>query len=82
MGVGLSQRVELELVDVYRYEGYPEKRFRFHIKGSRIYINVAAETLEEAVEKAKKIIKHLEIDRILMHISSRREVGQDSRSKA
>ena len=57
--------IELELVDVYRYEGFPEKRFRFRIKDTRIYINVSADSIEEAVEKAKNIIKHLELDKYI-----------------
>ena len=75
-----NQKVELELVDVYRYEGFPEKRFRFHIKGSRIYINVAADTIEEAVEKARKIIKHLEIDRILAYLASKKKGDEGSQT--
>ncbi len=76
----MSQKIELELVEVYRYEGFPEKRFRFHIKGSRIYINVAADTIEEAVEKAKKIIKHLEIGKILAYLASKRKGDEESRT--
>uniref|UniRef100_A0A7C5XR65 Uncharacterized protein n=1 Tax=Ignisphaera aggregans TaxID=334771 RepID=A0A7C5XR65_9CREN len=57
--------IELVLVDVYRYEGLPGKRFRFMVKGTRIYINVLADELDEAVKKAENIIKKLELDRYL-----------------
>lgn len=59
--------IELELTEVYRYEGFVGKRFRFRIKGTKIYLNVLANSIEEAVEKAKHIIKQLELDK---HISS------------
>lgn len=55
--------IELELVDIYRYEGLVGKRFRFKIKGTNIYINVLANSIEEAVEKAKNMIKQLELDK-------------------
>lgn len=61
----INSIVELELVDVYRYEGYVGKRFRFRIRGSRIYINVLATSIEEAVEKVKNMIKQLELDKNL-----------------
>lgn len=57
--------LELELVEVYRYEGFVGKRFRFKIKGSNIHINILANSIEEAVEKAKNIIKQLELDKYL-----------------
>ncbi len=56
-------KIELELVDVYRYEGIPGKRFRFQIKNTNIYINVSANEIEEALSKAEDIIKHLELDK-------------------
>ncbi|MEM1541382.1 MAG: hypothetical protein QW101_02510 [Ignisphaera sp.] len=55
--------LELELVDVYRYEGFVGKRFRFRIKGTKIYVNVLATTVEDAVEKAKELIKQLELEK-------------------
>ena len=55
--------IELTLVDVYRYEGMPGKRFRFRVKGTRIYINVLADELDEAVKKAENIVRKLELDR-------------------
>lgn len=58
--------IELTLVDVYRYEGLPGKRFKFRVKGTRIYVNVLAEELDEAVKKAEEIIKKLELDKYLV----------------
>lgn len=55
----------IELVEVYRYEGFVGRRYRFRIKGSKVYINVLANSLEEAVEKVKQIIDKLELDKHL-----------------
>lgn len=57
--------IELELMNIYRYEGFVGKRFRFKIKGTKIYINVLATSIEEAVEKANSIIKQLELDKYI-----------------
>lgn len=65
--------IELELIDVYRYEGFVGKRFRFRIKGSKLYVNVLANSLEEAVEKAKHMIKQLELDKYLLEVSKESE---------
>jgi hypothetical protein len=64
-GEYMPQSLELELIDVYRYEGFMGKRFRFRIRGSKVYINVLANSIEEAVEKAKQIISKLELDKQL-----------------
>ncbi len=55
----------LEVVDVYRYEGYPEKRIRLKLVGTNIVFNVVADSVDEAVEKALKVIKHLRLDRLV-----------------
>ena len=54
--------VELELIETYELVG--EKRYRFRIKGTKIVVNVAAENESEAVEKALKLIKDLELDKL------------------
>jgi len=59
-------KIELELIEVYRYEGIPGKRFRFQIRNTNIYINVSADDVEEALKKAEDIIKHLELDKKLV----------------
>jgi hypothetical protein len=69
----MASTIELELVDVYRYEGFVGKRFRFRIKGSKVYINVLANSIEEAVEKAKQIINRLELDKQLIQQSKQKE---------
>ncbi len=66
--------IELTLVDVYKYEGLPGKRFRFRVKGTRIYINVLADELDEAVKKAEEIIKRLELDKYVIERSSSTEI--------
>lgn len=58
-------QIELELVDVYRYEGFVGKRFSFRIKGTKIYVNVLANSVEEAVEKAKQLINQLELNKFI-----------------
>lgn len=71
----MDSSLELELVEVYRYEGFLGKRFRFRIKGSKVYINVLAGSLEEAVEKAKQIVKKLELDKQLRSFESKEGRG-------
>jgi len=58
-------KVELELVEIYRYEGLPGVRYRFRVKDTKIYLNVTATSLEEATKKAEQIIKNLELDKYL-----------------
>jgi hypothetical protein len=69
----MPQSLELELIDVYRYEGFMGKRFRFRIRGSKVYINVLANSIEEAVEKAKQIISKLELDKQLTRLPDSKE---------
>ncbi len=52
--------LELELIEEYELMG--EKRYRFKIKDTKIVINVAAQNLEEAREKASKIIRDLKLE--------------------
>ena len=58
-------RIDVELVEVYRYEGIPGTRYRFRIKGTKIYINVSANSFEEAVKKVEQIIVGLELDKYI-----------------
>jgi hypothetical protein len=53
---------ELEIVETYELLG--EKRYRLRIKGTSIYINVAASSEEEAYTKAKKMIEELELTKL------------------
>jgi hypothetical protein len=62
-------RIELEFVEAYKYEGIPGVRYRFRIKGTKIYINVTATNIEEASKKAEQIIRNLELDKYLQNVS-------------
>ncbi len=55
----------LEVIDVYRYEGFPEKRIRLRLVGTNIVFNVVADSVDEAVEKALRVIKHLKLQRLV-----------------
>ena len=61
-----SREVELELIEEYELLG--ERRFRFRIKGTNIVINVGASKLEEAKEKAIKIIEDMHLIEFLEKI--------------
>lgn len=61
-----SREVELELIEEYELLG--ERRFRFRIKGTNIVINVGASKLEEAKEKAIKIIEDMRLIEFLEKI--------------
>ncbi|BEP16963.1 hypothetical protein PYJP_03150 [Pyrofollis japonicus] len=56
----------LELVEKYELLG--EKRFRFRIKGTSLYINVSAENEDEALKKAMQMVKELELDKLVTEI--------------
>jgi len=64
------KRIVLEIVDVYRYEGFPEKRVRIRLVGTNIVFNVVADSVDEAVQKALKIVKHLRLERLVQQDSS------------
>jgi len=65
--------LKLELVDVYKYEGFPQKRFRFRIAGTRIYLNVGAETIDEAVKKAQQIVDEMQLYKLVELMKSEAE---------
>lgn len=54
---------ELEVVDEYILHG--ERRFRVRVKGTRIVVNVAADSVGEALEKAKVILDRVDAEKIL-----------------
>ena len=64
--------LELEFVGSYRVLILNETRWRFRIKGTKVYINVSAPTFEEAVKKAISMAQRI-------RLSVRR--GTESRSK-
>ncbi|HIQ23444.1 MAG TPA: hypothetical protein EYH50_00125 [Pyrodictium delaneyi] len=57
------EQVELELVEEYELLG--EKRYRFRIKGTSIYLNVGGKDVEDARQKALSMIKEMQLDTIL-----------------
>jgi len=67
---GESKKLRLIVEDVYRYEGTLMKRFRLRIDGTRIVINVSADSVEEAAEKAKNIIRRLGLEKLIEYLRS------------
>ena len=53
--MGLSRRIELEVVETYLLDG--RRRFRLRVKGTRIIVNVEAESEDEAVRKALGVLE-------------------------
>jgi len=58
-----GEEVEFEIVEVYMLDG--QKRFRLRVKGTNIVVNVAAETPDEAGEKAASLLEKSRIAEIL-----------------
>ncbi|MCE4603250.1 MAG: hypothetical protein F7C08_00215 [Desulfurococcales archaeon] len=54
---------EFEVVEKYVLQG--ERRFRVRVKGTRIVVNIAADSVEEAVEKARAILERVDAERVL-----------------
>gem|GEM_PF-2465237 len=50
-----NRKVEFELIKEYYYAS--QHRFKLRVKGTSITINVAANNLDEAVEKAFEILR-------------------------
>jgi len=67
---GEPKRIRLVVEEVYRYEGSPMKRFRMRIEGTKIVINVSADSVEEAAEKARNIIRRLGLERLVEYLRS------------
>jgi hypothetical protein len=61
--LGLTPSFELEVVEEYVLLG--EKRFRVRVKGTKLYVNVAAGSREEALEKARSILEKVSADKVL-----------------
>ncbi len=59
---------EIELEIVEKYELLGEKRYRVRIKGTSIYLNVAASNEQEAINKANKMIRELSLDKLVREI--------------
>lgn len=56
--------VEFELIEEYYYAG--QHRFKLRVKGTFITINVAANSLDEATEKAFEILRSSGVLRSLL----------------
>ncbi len=61
-----SSEIELEIVEKYELLG--EKRYRLRIRGTSIYLNIAANNEEEAINKANKMIRELSLDKLVRKI--------------
>lgn len=59
---------EIELEIVEKYELLGEKRYRLRIRGTSIYLNIAANNEEEAINKANKMIRELSLDKLVREI--------------
>ena len=62
----MSKDIELEIVETYELLG--EKRYRIRVKGTIVYINVAANDEEEAKKKAIEMLKSMELDKVLREL--------------
>jgi hypothetical protein len=63
----LATSYELEIVEEYELLG--EKRYRLRIKGTSIYINVAAENADEALKKAESMVNELQLGKLVEVLS-------------
>ncbi len=66
--------VELEFVEEYTLPN-GEKRFRFRVKGTSIYINVSASNPDEARQKALKLVKDIELDKVLREVAEKQRAN-------
>ncbi len=62
----MSEDIELEVVETYELLG--EKRYRIRVKGTIVYVNVAANSEEEAKKKAIEMLKSMELDKVLKEL--------------
>lgn len=69
----MSEEFSLEIVEEYELLG--QRRFRVRVKGTSLYVNVAAESREEALEKARRMIKDLELDKVVKEVLSSNNQG-------
>lgn len=74
--------MEIELVEVIRYEGSVEKRFRFRVKGTSIYFNIPAPNVEEAARKVREVIRVMQLERVIEHILSRKSGARSGEQEA
>ena len=65
---------DYELVLVEEYELLGEKRYRFQLKGTSVFINVSAGSVEEAREKAMRMVREIQLDTLLRYMAT--QTGQ------
>jgi len=65
--------LELEVVEEYVLLG--QKRFRIRVRGSRLYVNVAASSRDEAISRAREMLERLEAWRVLRRLDEAGEAG-------
>jgi len=54
---------DFEVIEEYYQHGV--RRFRIRVRGSNVVINVAADSLEEALEKARRMAERIGVSRVL-----------------
>jgi hypothetical protein len=59
----LSGGLELEIVERYTLLG--EERWRVRVRGTRIVVNVAASSPEEALERAREVLERVGVRSLL-----------------
>ena len=69
---GESQLLSLEFIEEYTLPT-GERRFRFRIKGTSIYINVTASNRDEAYSKALNLAKEVGLDKLLQEMARRQQ---------
>ncbi|MCD6113763.1 MAG: hypothetical protein J7J78_00490 [Thermoprotei archaeon] len=57
------KNLEFEILEEYELLG--ERRFRVRIKGTKIVLNVSAENNEEAIRKAKELVKKIRLSEVI-----------------
>jgi len=67
----LATGYEFEIVEEYELLG--EKRYRLRIKGTSIYINIAAENVNEALKKAESMVNELQLGKLVEVLSRNSE---------
>ena len=62
-----ENKLQLEIMETYKIGPFSEKlgerRYRVRLVGTNIVVNIQAETPQEALEKAAKVLRRLEIAR-------------------
>ena len=57
------QSIKLKVIEKYEVSG--KTRYRVQIEGTKIVINVGASSEDEALEKARRIIEEIKLDKYI-----------------